>query len=878
MALSPMMKHYLSVKEKYKDSIIFYRLGDFYEMFFEDAIEASKILNLTLTGRDCGLEQRAPMCGIPFHAADNYISKLIGEGYKVAICEQLTEPRPGQIVERDVIRVITPGTVIDESMLEHNKNNYIMAVGSFAKNECKELKTIEDIIGFGVAYCDVSTGEFVLEELVGSSEKILKDLNNLIIRISPSELIIKDDSYIFLSNLPALKSNLISFVGKILEKDFEENLSLKYLKSQFGEEYFKTVEKNKGKFAIRVAGALLKYFNDTQKRGLNHINQINFTDENSVMQLDINTRKNLELIETIRDRKKRGSLLSVLDNTSTCMGSRLFRIWLMNPLQNDKQINARLDAIEELISNIVLRESLHKKIKGIADIERIAGRIAYGNFNPKDAISLKIACLALPEINDILDKFKSSKLKNFVDNFDNLTDIWQLLERAISENAPALTREGGIIKENFSKDLDKYRNIKKEAANWLAELEVKERENTGIKNLKIGYNRVSGYYIEVNKSQINNVPYYYQRKQTITNNERYITEDLKILEDKILSADEQALKLELKLFDEIREFLLDNLKRIQTTSRILAELDCLLSGAITAVKNNYCKPKISKKINHIKIIEGRHPVVEALLKENFISNDTYLNTDTDKSMIITGPNMAGKSTYMRQVALITLMAHMGYFVPATSAEISITDKIFTRIGASDDVSFGQSTFMVEMTEVANILNNATNKSLVILDEIGRGTSTFDGLSIAWAVMEYITNKMNLKTLFSTHYHELTELEGFLSGVKNFRVTIKEFNDEIIFLRKVVRGGANKSFGIAVAKLANLPDEVIERAKEISDNLEKSDINHQIAQHNLSKQENFEKVQQSNLKIINLLKDIDINKVTPLSAFEILADLIEKIKK
>jgi DNA mismatch repair protein MutS len=874
MALSPMMKHYLQIKEKYKDAIVFYRLGDFYEMFFEDAIEASKVLDLTLTGRDCGLEQRAPMCGLPFHAADSYISKLIEEGYKVAICEQLTEPKPGQIVERDVIRVITPGTVVDETMLDNNKNNYIMALGMFAKNENKENLQKEEINGIGIAYCDVSTGEFVLEELIGSGDKILQELNDVIVRVSPAEIIVKSNSHQILNSLQIIKNHLVGYVGKIANEDFEDRISAEYLKNQFNKDI---LENNKNKYALKTAGALLKYLNDTQKRGLSHINQIKYSDENSVMQLDVNTRRNLELTETIRDRKKRGSLLSIIDNTTTCMGSRLFRSWLMNPLQNDKEINERLDSIEDIINNIILRESLTKKLKNITDIERIAGRIAYGNFNPKDALSLKSACLVLPEIKDILSKFTATKLINFSQNFDTLSDIFNILENAIAENAPTLTREGGIIKEGFNSELDSLKNAGKEASGWLAELEVKERELTGIKNLKIGYNRVFGYYIEVNKSQINNVPYRYQRKQTIANNERYITEDLKIIEDKVLGASEQALKLEIALFEEIRNFLLDNLKRIQITSQILAELDCLLSGAIIAVKNNYCKPKISKKIKHIKIVAGRHPVVEALLKEGFIPNDTYLNSDTDKSMIITGPNMAGKSTYMRQVALITLMAHMGLFVPATSAEICITDRIFTRIGASDDVSFGQSTFMVEMTEVANILKGATDKSLIILDEIGRGTSTFDGLSIAWAVMEYITNNMNVKTLFSTHYHELTELEGFLPGVKNYRVTVKEFNDEIIFLRKIVRGGANKSFGIAVAKLAELPKEVIERAKEISKNLENADINHRISEQNLSVNENFEEIKQSNSKIVGILKDIDINKISPLTAFDILADLIEKIK-
>ncbi|MDD4110994.1 MAG: DNA mismatch repair protein MutS [Clostridia bacterium] len=877
MTLSPMMKHYLEIKEKYKDSIVFYRLGDFYEMFFEDAIKASKELDLTLTGRDCGLGERAPMCGLPFHAADSYISKLIEKGYKVAICEQLTEPKPGQIVERDVIRVITPGTVVDETMLEQNKNNYILSLGMFAKNENKENLEITDVIGVGVAYCDISTGEFVVEELTGTNERILQDLNDLIVRISPAEILVNANAKQILFSLQVIKAKFVNYIGDLSEQDFEENSASICLNGQFGKDYFDNL-KNNGKYAVRSAGALVKYLNDTQKRGLSHINQIQYAEESAVMQLDINTLRNLELTETIRDRKKRGSLLSVLDNTSTCMGSRLFRTWLMNPSQDESEINGRLNAIEEIISNIILREELHTKLKSITDIERIAGRIAYGNFNPKDANSLKIACLQLPEINRIISNFSSIKFTNYKEKFDSLEDLYDLLEKAINENAPALTREGGIIKEGFNLNLDQYRNAGKEASNWLTELEVKERELTGIKNLKIGFNRVFGYFIEVNKSQVNNVPYRYQRKQTIANNERYITEDLKIIEEKVMGASEQALKLEISLFEDIRTILLNNLKRIQNTAKILAELDCLLSGAIISVKNNYCKPKISKKIKHIKIVGGRHPVVESLLKDSFVPNDTFLNNDTDKSMIITGPNMAGKSTYMRQVALITLMAHVGLFVPATSAEIGITDKIFTRIGASDDVSFGQSTFMVEMTEVAYILNNATDSSLAILDEIGRGTSTFDGLSIAWSVMEYITKNMKMKTLFSTHYHELTELEGVLEGVKNYRVTVKEFNDEVIFLRKIVRGGANKSFGIAVAKLAELPNQVIKRAKEISENLEKADINHQIAKQNLSNNENYEEVQRANSKVVGILKDIDINKLSPMSAFEILADLIEKVKK
>jgi DNA mismatch repair protein MutS len=881
MGISPMMSHYLKIKEKYNDSIVFYRLGDFYEMFFEDAVKASKILDLTLTGRDCGLEQKAPMCGVPFHAAEGYIAKLVSEGYKVAICEQLSEPEPRKIVERDVIRIVTPGTVVDESMLDQNKNNYILSVCLLQKNTNTEKNNqlIDGIIGAGVAYCDISTGEFVIEEVIGSGDKIINELNNLIVRISPSELIINESSNNIFSYMKVEETGVINHIERLDDEYFSMNASEKYLSKQFGEDFFNEVKIEKEKVAVRAAGALVKYLDETQKRGLTHINQVRIQEENAIMQLDVNTRRNLELTETIRDRKKRGSLLAILDNTSTCMGGRLLRTWLMNPLQDDREINARLDAIEELISNIILREDINKKIKNVTDIERIAGRIAYGNFNPKDALALKEACFILPDIMQILSKLSTTKMVEFYNNFDMLTDIYDLLENAINDKAPALIREGNIIKEGFNRELDDYRNAGKEAANWLAELELKERELTGIKNLKINYNRVFGYYIEVNKSQVNNVPYRYQRRQTVANNERYITEDLKIIEDKVLGAGEQALKLEISLFENIRDFLLNNLRRIQNTSKILAELDCLMSGALTAVRYNYCKPKISKRIKHIKIIAGRHPVVEAMLKkESFIPNDTYLDSENDKSMIITGPNMAGKSTYMRQVALITLMAHLGYFVPASSAEICIVDKIFTRIGASDDVAFGQSTFMVEMTEVANILKNATDKSLAILDEIGRGTSTFDGLSIAWAVMEYITKNMKMKTLFSTHYHELTELEGFLPGVKNYRITVKEFNDEIIFLRKIVRGGANKSFGIAVAKLAELPDSVINRAKEISLNLEKADINRQLTEQNLSNQENFNQLQQSYSNVIGVIRDININKITPLSAFDILADLVEKVKR
>lgn len=864
MALSNMMKHWFSIKEKYPDCIIFYRLGDFYEMFFDDAIEASKVLDLTLTGRDCGLEQRAPMCGVPFHACEGYIAKLIENGYKVAICEQLSEPKPGkELVVRDVIRVVTPGILMDENMLDRDRNNYIVAL------------FIPEERPVGLAYCDASTGEFSVLEIANDS-LMLQELEEALTRISPSEIFCNESALKKIEGLSIIKTKSVAYIGRYVDDQFPEDELEGCLLEQFGEDCFVKIKRKSS--AAYAAGALLSYLKTTQKRGLEHINQIILDSESSVMHLDLATRRNLELTETIRDHKKRGSLLSVLDNTTTCMGGRLFRSWLSSPLQNEEAISQRLDATEDLISNIIVREDIKRLLSKVSDIERIAGRIAYGNFNPKDALSLKTTLIQLPDLGELLTKFKASKLVMFAEEFDTLSDLRNLLEQTISEDAPAMLRDGNIIKAGYNKTLDDYRNSKQMATTWLSELEAKERELTGIKNLRIAYNKVFGYFIEVNKSQVANVPYRYMRKQTVANNERYITEELKQIEEKVESSKENAQKLEIEIFNSVRQTLLDNLKRIQKVGKIIAELDCLLSSAITAVKNNYCKPKVSKRIKHIKIVAGRHPVVEAINRsEPFVPNDTYLNSDTDKSMIITGPNMAGKSTYMRQVALIVLMAHVGLYVPATSAEICITDRIFTRIGASDDVAFGQSTFMVEMVEVANILNNATNKSLALLDEIGRGTSTFDGLSIAWAVMEYISEKMNMKTLFSTHYHELTELEGVLPGVKNYRITVKEFNDEIIFLRKIVRGGANKSFGVAVAKLANLPSEVIARAKEISDNLEKADINRKIAESNLGNNSLYSENVQSNSNVVGILRDIDLNKLTPLSAFEILADLVQKVK-
>ena len=860
MALTEMMKHYLAVKEKYPDCIIFYRLGDFYEMFFEDAVEASKVLDLTLTGKSCGLEQRAPMCGVPFHAVDQYIAKLVENGYKVAICEQLTEPKKGQLVKRDVVRVVTPGILMDEAMLDSQKNNYIVCLDVTGENNLK----------IGMACCDVSTGEFRLQEIDDEKNKALESLDAILTSILPSEIFCNENGLKEIGNLTFLKTRSVGYIGKFDDNLFDETKSMQLLKEQFKDDNSDLSGLSAG---VVAGGALVSYMKETQKRGLEQINEIKVLAQNCYLQIDNATRRNLELTETIRDHKKRGSLLSVIDHTSTCMGGRLLRNWISSPLQNEIEINNRLDAIEDITQNMIVREEMKKLLQNISDIERIAGRIAYGNFNPKDALSLKTTASKLPDLHKMLSNFSSKKLAGFCNNFDELGDIFELLEKTISEEAPSLVREGNVIKAGYSKELDEYKNAKEMATSWLSELEAKERELTGIKNLRVSYNKVFGFFIEVNKSLSGLVPYRYQRKQTVANNERYITEELKMIEEKVENAKDNAQKLEIELFGKIRDYLLENIKRIQNVSKILAEIDCLMSGAIIAVKNNYCRPIINKNIKHIKIEAGRHPVVEDINRnETFVANDTFLNNDTDRAMIITGPNMAGKSTYMRQVALIVLLAHVGLFVPAKSAEISITDKIFTRIGASDDVAFGQSTFMVEMVEVANILKNATEKSLALLDEIGRGTSTFDGLSIAWAVMEHISKNMKMKTLFSTHYHELTELENVLPGVKNYRITVKEFNDEVIFLRKIARGGANKSFGIAVAKLAGLPGEVISRAKEISKSLELADINHKIETPVCDTND-----VQKNKNIISILKDIDMNTVSPMSAFEILSDLIEKIK-
>lgn len=893
--LTTMFQQYYDIKIEYLDTIIMYRLGDFYEMFFEDAETASRILDLTLTGRDCGLEKRAPMCGIPFHAAENYIAKLVANGQKVGICEQLTEPTKKGLVERGIVRVITPGTVVDDSMLDQKSNNYLCSIylvkEKIEKQDIKVLarnwenlenseEQINAIREIGLSYCDISTGEFKIEQINLCKKDALIELNSVLNRLNPSEIILLEEDKKILRDSKVFSPEILSRLQTFYDYAFEINACNEALINQFGAEEIKSTFAKIPSATYMAAGSLTIYLAETQKRSLAQINRISDLQEHKYLKLDASSRRNLEIVETMRERKKRGSLLWVVDHTQTSMGARLLKNWLSLPLQDEKEINARLDSVEDFVNNLIQRQELKEKLNQITDIERIAGRIAYGNFNPKDALSLKQSASVLPEIKNLLGCYNSKKIKYLCDNLDTLEDIYNLIDKAIDDEAPAVYNNSlNVIKKGYNEEFDHYKNAKVYADDLVTKLEAKEKEETGIKNLKILYNKVFGYFIEVTKSQLGLVPFRYTRKQTTTNSERFITAELKTIEDQVLGSAENAQRLQQQLFTEIRNFLLNNIERMQKTAQIVAEIDVLMGFATVAIKNNYCKPKINSKIDHIKIVAGRHPVVEEINKnQSFVPNDTYINTDTDKSIIITGPNMAGKSTYMRQVALITLLAHIGSFVPASSAEICITDRIFTRVGASDDLAYGQSTFMVEMVEVANILNNATSKSLVILDEVGRGTSTFDGLSIAWAVMEYISNKMQIKTIFSTHYHELTELEGFLKGVKNYRITVKEVGDGVVFLRKVVRGGANKSFGVAVAALAGLPKEVITRAKEISTNLEKAEINRKIAETNLSSIEEVENIKKSYSDVIGMLEDVNVNMLTPLAAFDMLVDLVNRVKK
>ncbi len=861
--LTPMMRQYMEVKEKYKDCILFYRLGDFYEMFFEDALLASKELEIVLTGRDCGLEERAPMCGVPYHAVEMYASKLVEKGYRVAICEQLTDPKEAKgIVERDVVRVITPGTVIEESMLSEEKNNYIASV--FLR-DCD----------LGLAYCDVSTGVFYVYEYSGKDYQ--NELFDELCRIRPTEVVTNDAVFL---NEPLAKRLQSEYYARCYGNwAYEYTGAEQRLLTHFGVATLSGFGCSDMPCAIAAAGALLAYLEDTQKNSLCHIRRIRVVQRSKYMHIDANSRRNLELTEPLRsDGSKKNTLLYLLNKTGTAMGSRLLRSWLELPLQDPNEIDVRLDTIDELLNAPIQRRQLTDALGDIYDIERLCSRIAYSTVHARDCDCLRRSLEKLPSIISMLEGFKSGELKRIHEALDGMEDICRLLTSAVMENPPTSIRDGGIIRDGYNDKLDEYRDAARNGKNWLARLEAQERENTGIKNLRIGYNRVFGYYIEVSKSYRDMVPYVYQRRQTLANSERYVTDELKELESTILGAEENSITLEYQLFCELRETLMNCIERLQSNAALIAALDVYCSMAQVAFENNYCRPKIVTG-GRIEITDGRHPVVEKNVSDGFVPNNTMMNAKDDRLLILTGPNMAGKSTYMRQVALIVLMAHIGSFVPASAATITITDKIFTRVGASDSLASGQSTFMVEMSEMSNILNNATQNSLLIIDEIGRGTSTFDGLSIAWAVIEYIADRerCGARTIFATHYHELTELEGKMQGIKNYRISVKEVGEDIIFLRKIVRGGADKSFGIQVARLAGLPHDVIKRAREILHELENSDIS--IDRGSTLKKAEADAPQQITLfgssssnDIVQELKDVDVNTITPMEALNMIYDL------
>ena len=867
---SPMMQHYLETKKQYKDCVLFYRLGDFYEMFFEDAEIVSRELELTLTGKDCGQEQRAPMSGIPYHAAEGYIAKLIEKGYKVAICEQMEDPKLAKgMVKREVVRVVTPGTVIESNLLDEKKNNYIMAI-------------YKSGLYFGISVCDISTGEFSATQIVEHNNfaRLLDEIS----RYSPAEIIVSKMMFNSKTELEKIQERFKTYISQESEESFDgefELLSGMYNIVDDKNEKIKEKELVEKKLAIYAINALLKYLEDTQKTGLDHINTIKIYNTTRYMALDINARRNLELTEKMRDKSKKGTLLWVLDKTSTSMGGRMLRRWLNDPLVDRKEINERLDAVEELKDSIILRGDIIEALKKVYDIKRLAGKIAYGNANGRDLISLKSSVKQLPDIKHVLAGAGSKLLKGIYNELDTLDDVYEIIEKSIVDEPPIGVKDGGIIKIGYDPEIDKLKLATTEGKKWLVELENKEKEQTGIKNLKIGYNKVFGYFIEVTKSNISMVPERYIRKQTLTNAERYITEELKQLENQILGAEEKVITLEYNAFTEVRERIEKQIQRLQKTATLISVLDVVSSFAIVAEDMGYVKPIVDNE-GIIDIKEGRHPVIEKMIStSNFVPNDTYLDKNSNRLAIITGPNMAGKSTYMRQVALITLMAQVGSFVPASYAKIGIVDKIFTRVGASDDLSMGQSTFMVEMMEVATILKEATNESLVILDEIGRGTSTYDGLSIAWAVAEYIADKekCGAKTLFATHYHELTELENKIEGVKNYSIAVKEKGEDIIFLRKIIDGGTDESYGVHVARLAGVPQIVTQKANEILQSLERKNVMTNKVIDIKPKKEAADSINIYNYKVAEVAHEIDkidFNQLTPIDALNTLVKIKEKL--
>ena len=863
---SPLMQQYFSIKEEHKDSILFFRVGDFYEMFFDDAILASRELEITLTGKECGQEERAPMCGVPYHAVDTYVSRLIEKGYKVAICEQLEDPKTTKgMVKRDVIRIVTPGTVIESNMLDEKKNNYIMSI--FKKG-----------IYFGIAICDISTGDFFATQIAENNN--FSTLLDEIAKYSPAEIVVNSFLYSSLEEINAIRKRFNSYIDNSPDENFVPN-NEELLSSYNIECENKPLDSLEGfELAAGAITSLLQYLTSTQKIKLEHINHINIYNLQKYMSLDITARRNLELLERQYDKGKKGTLLWVLDKTSTSMGGRLIRRWISEPLMDRVNINSRLEAVQDLKDNTILREELQKALKKVYDIERLVGKISYGNSNGREMNSLKASLEQIPEIKELLKQSQAPLIIALNNNLDDCHDLAKLINDAIVDDPPITIKDGGIIKEGYNSLVDEYKKASTEGKTWLLELEQREKEKTGIKNLKIGFNKVFGYYLEVTKSNLSSVPDYYIRKQTLTNGERYITEELNELESKILTAEEKLVGLEYELFLQIRDELARNIQRLQKTASVIATLDVIASLATVADDMNYVKPIVDNE-GEIDIKEGRHPVIEKMIDSgSFVANDTYLNGEADRLSIITGPNMAGKSTYMRQVALITLMAQIGSFVPASYAKIGIVDKIFTRVGASDDLSMGQSTFMVEMMEVANILREATKNSLIILDEIGRGTSTYDGLSIAWAVVEHITNKekCGAKTLFATHYHELTELENTVEGVKNYSIAVKEKGEDIIFLRKIVKGGTDESYGIHVAKLAGVPQTVVKRSNEILRSLEKKNM--LTGQKKENKKQPEGQLDFYNYKLAEIAHEIDkinLNELTPIDALNTLMKMKEKMQ-
>jgi len=878
--MSPMMTQYVETKKQYHDCILFYRLGDFYEMFFEDAITVSRELEITLTGKDCGLEERAPMCGVPYHAVDTYLNRLVQKGYKVAIAEQVEDPKLAKgLVKREVVRIVTPGTIFSEMALDETKNNYLMGIVYLEKS-------------FGIAICDVTTGDFYVTE--ADSERTLMDE---LTKFTPSEIVCNEAFFMSGIDTTDMRERLGLLLSSLENRYFADETCHYILKDHFGVSTLKGFGLEDYPIGTVAAGAILQYLLETQKNDLSHITRITPYRTGRFMVIDTSTRRNLELTETLREKQKRGSLLWVLDKTKTAMGARQLRSFIEQPLVDRSEILRRQDAVEELGEHFIDREELIEYLNPIYDLERLIGRISYQTANPRDLIAFRNSLRMLPHIKQILNGFNCSLLKEINSDLDTLEDITSLIEQSIEEEPPITVREGGMIKEGYHEEVDRLRRAKTDGKQWLAQLEVEERERTGIKNLRVKFNKVFGYYLEVTNSFLSLVPDDYIRKQTLTNAERFTTPKLKELEDVILGAEDKLFVLEYDLFCEIRRKIGAEVLRIQQTAKAIAGIDVLCSLSVVATRYNYVRPKINEK-GIIDIRDGRHPVVERMMRDDlFIANDTYLDNNSKRISIITGPNMAGKSTYMRQTALICLMAQLGSFVPAKSANIGICDRIFTRVGASDDLASGQSTFMVEMTEVANILCNATKNSLLILDEIGRGTSTFDGLSIAWAVVEYIANPRQLgaKTLFATHYHELTELEGSLPGVNNYCVAVKEMGDDIVFLRKIVKGGADKSYGIQVAKLAGVPGVVLERAKELVQELSDADITvrakeiagiHAQAGANKPRVRKMDEVDLTQLTLFDTVKEDDIIKelqemelstMTPIDALNTLYRLQTSLK-